>query len=141
MKTSSNTGSTSARTKVNRAGKIRVGVEPADSFFSRMRTNARRLDRSETLPPSTTVSFEDPADVLDVITPARLRLLQAIGKAGTPLFTLATSLSRDPSAVRRDVTLLESKHLVKTRKVSNPGHGVQTVVERIAATITLAATV
>jgi len=49
--------------------------------------------------------------------------------------------ARDPSAVRRDVTLLESKHLVRTRKVSNPGHGVQTVVERAAASIELAATV
>ena len=106
-----------------------------------MRANARKLDRGESLTPGVTLSFEDPADFLEVITPARLRLLKAIGKDGMPLFALAASLSRDPSAVRRDVTLLESKHLVKTRKVPNPGHGTQTVVERAAATITLAATV
>src|SRR5207248_7788090 len=70
-----------------------------------------------------------------------VRLLQEINQKAVPLFALAAALSRDPSAVRRDVTLLESKHLVKTRRVSNPGHGVQTVVERAAASIELAATV
>jgi len=105
-----------------------------------MRANARKLDRDERPAPGLNLSFEDPADFLEVITPARVRLLQEIKKA-VPLFALAAALSRDPSAVRRDVTLLESKHLVKTRRVSNPGHGVQTVVERAAASIELAATV
>lgn len=106
-----------------------------------MLENARRLDRGETLAPGVTLSFEDPADLLEVITPARLRLLQALGKKEIPLFVLANALSRDPSAVRRDITLLESNHLVRTRKVPNPGHGMQTLVERAAPTITLAATI
>ena len=106
-----------------------------------MRANARKLDRAERLAPSVNLSFEDLADFLEVITPARVRLLQEINQKAVPLFALAAALSRDPSAVRRDVTLLESKHLVKTRRVSNPGHGVQTVVERAAASIELAATV
>jgi predicted transcriptional regulator len=124
-----------------RATRIRVGVESMDRFFARMRANARKLDRGETLAPAITVSFEDPSDFLQVITPARVRLLQEIDRKSVPLFDLAAALSRDPSAVRRDVTLLESKRLVRTRKVSNPGHGVQTVVERVAATIELAASV
>jgi hypothetical protein len=70
-----------------------------------------------------------------------MRILRAISGKAVPLFALAVSLSRDPSAVRRDVSLLESKHLVRTRKIPNPGHGMQTVVEKAAATITLAATV
>jgi predicted transcriptional regulator len=124
-----------------RATRIRIGVESMDRFFGRMRANARTLDRGETPAPGITVSFEDPGDFLQVITPARVRLLQEIDRKSVPLFDLAAALSRDPSAVRRDVTLLESKHLVRTRKVSNPGHGVQTVVERAAVTIELAASV
>jgi hypothetical protein len=57
------------------------------------------------------------------------------------LSVLATALSRDPSAVRRDVAVLEGKHLLRTSRVSNPGHGVQTLVERTAASIELSATV
>ena len=134
-------GSTSKRTSLSRGRKIRIGIESMDRFFSRMRANARKLDRAERLAPGLNLSFEDPADFLEVITPARVRLLQEISQKAVPLFALAAALSRDPSAVRRDVTLLESKHLVKTRRVSNPGHGVQTVVERAAASIELAATV
>ena len=37
-----------------------------DRFFSRMRVKARRLDREEKLEPGLTVSFEDPADFLEI---------------------------------------------------------------------------
>ena len=103
--------------------------------------HARKLDRGEKLEPSLILSFEDPADFLEVITPARVRLLQEIDGKVVALFALAAALARDPSAVRRDVALLEHNHLVKTRKVPNPGHGMQTVVERAAVSIELAATV
>ncbi|MGH8228290.1 MAG: MarR family transcriptional regulator [Steroidobacteraceae bacterium] len=112
-----------------------------DRFFSRMRAKARRLDRGERLEPGLTVSFEDPADFLEVITPARVRLLQEIDHSAVAIFALAAALSRDPSAVRRDVALLESKNLVRTRKVPNPGHGTRTLVERAAGSIELSATV
>jgi predicted transcriptional regulator len=112
-----------------------------DHFFSRMRVNARELDRGETLEPGLILTFEDPADFLEVITPARVRLLQKIDRKAMALFALAAALSRDPSAVRRDVALLESKQLVKTRRVPNPGHGMHTVVERAAGSIELAAAV
>src|SRR6185312_4035583 len=82
------------------------------------------------LEPALTLSFEDPADFLDVITPARVRLLQGIDRRAAAIFALAAALARDPSAVRRDVALLESKHLVRTRKVPNPGRGTRTLVER-----------
>src|SRR5438045_9265846 len=115
---------------LSRGRKIRIGIESMDRFFSRMRANARKLDRDERPAPGLNLSFEDPADFLEVITPARVRLLQKINQKAIPLFALAAALSRDPSAVGRDVTLPERKHRVKTRRVSNPGHGVQTVVER-----------
>jgi predicted transcriptional regulator len=133
--------STSRPAKSSRIGRIRVGVESVDRFFVRMRSNARRLDRGKNPEPGLTLSFEDPADFLEVITPARVRLLQEIDCRAVAIFALAAALARDPSAVRRDVALLESKHLVRTRKVSNPGHGTRTLVERAAASIELSATV
>ena len=125
----------------SRIRRIRIGVESTDHFFARMRANARKLDRGEKPAAGLFLSFEDPADFLEVITPARMRLLQAIDGKVVAIFALAAALSHDPSAVRRDVALLESKHLVMTRKVPNPGHGMQTLVERAAASIELAATV
>lgn len=124
-----------------RAAAARIGVESVDAFFSRMRADARRLDRGNKLAAELTVSFEDPAEFLEVITPARVRILQEIERRPVAIFALATALCRDPSAVRRDVALLESKNLVRTWKIPNPGHGTRTVVERAAASIELSATV
>jgi predicted transcriptional regulator len=109
-----------------------------DSFFSRMKGNARKLDRGEAVEAGFHVSFEDPADFLEVITPARVRLLREISTEPVMLSALALALGCDPSAVRRDVALLESQ---STSKVSNSGHGKRTLVKRVATRIELAAVV
>jgi len=119
----------------------RIGVESIDGFFSRMKGNAQGLDRGKAVKPGFHLSFEDPADFLEVITPARVRLLREISTEPVTLSALALILARDPSAVRRDVALLESQSLVTTSKVSNAGHGQRTVVKRVATRIELAAVV
>jgi predicted transcriptional regulator len=119
----------------------RVGVESMDDFFSRMKDNAIELDRGTTVRPGFHLSFEDPTDFLEVITPARLRLLREITTEPMALSVLALALARDPSAVRRDVALLESQCLVTTSRVSNSGHGKRTMVKRVATRIELAAVV
>ncbi len=90
-------GSTSKRMSLSRERKIRIGIKSLDRFFSRMRANARKLDRDERPAPGLNLSFEDPADFLEVITPARVRLLQEITQKAVPLFALAAALSRDES--------------------------------------------
>jgi predicted transcriptional regulator len=133
--------STLTKKTASRGHKVRIGVESTDRFFARMRDNARKLDRGEIMRPAITLSFENPADLLEVMTPARLRLMRQVRHQAISLSTLAAALSRDCSAVRRDVALLESKYLLRTRKATNPGHGVQTLIERAAASIELSATV
>jgi predicted transcriptional regulator len=118
--------------------KARIGVESMNEFFGRAKSNARQLDRGAAPAPGLRISFEDPADFLEIITPARVRLLQQISEKPVALHTLAGVLMRDPSAVRRDIAVLEDKRLVKTSKVANPGHGMRTLVERAVASIELA---
>jgi predicted transcriptional regulator len=108
------------------------------TFFARLRRDARNLDRGEALKPRVRIAFEDPADFLLVITPARIRLLRQIGTQSVAVNAVAKALSRDQSAVRRDIVALEAQRLLKTRKVSNPGHGTRTMVSRAAAAIELA---
>ena len=120
---------------------MRIGVESTDRFFARMRDHARKLDRDEALRSNITISFEDAADLLEIMTPSRLRLMGKVRDQAIALTALALALARDASAVRRDVALLEGKYLLRTRKVTNPGHGVQTLVERAAASIELSAMV
>ena len=54
---------------------------------------------------------------------AHRELLREISVEPVTLHALALALARDPSAVRRDVALLESQCLVTTSKVSNSAHG------------------
>ncbi len=131
----------SPKSRLDRGPKVRIGVESTDRFFARMRDNARKLDRDEVLRSNITISFEDAADLLEIMTPSRLRLMGKVRDQAIALSALALALARDASAVRRDVALLEGKYLLKTRKVANPGHGVQTLVERAAASIELSAMV
>jgi hypothetical protein len=55
------------RGPARRAAPTRVGVESMDDFFSRMKDNAIELDRGKAVEPGFHLSFEDPADFLEVI--------------------------------------------------------------------------
>jgi hypothetical protein len=110
---------TSKRASLSNEPKIRVGVESMDIFFSRVRANARKLDRDERLAPGLTLSFEDPADFLEVMTPARVRLLQEIDHRAIPLFALAAvprSFSRQKGCyLARKQTSREDSQSVEPR--------------------------
>ena len=102
---------------------------------------ARKLDRRERLPSEITMTFEDPSDLVRVLSAERVRVLYAVRAKPTPVSELAATLRRDRKAVRRDVSLLESFGLVKTREEANPGHGRRRVVEPRAAKYQLVAAI
>jgi hypothetical protein len=60
-----------------------------------MKDNAIELDRGKTVEPGLHLSFEDPADFLEVITPARLRPLREISTEPMTLSALALILARE----------------------------------------------
>ena len=100
----------------------RVGTDTADAFFRRSATRAQKLDRGEALLPEMRLTFEDPADLLRVLTEQRVRILNAVRRNPAPVPELAAVL-RDRTAVRRDVRFLTTFGLVKIREETNPGHG------------------
>jgi predicted transcriptional regulator len=121
---------------------VRLATGTADEFCERSKLRAEKLDRGERLAPEIRVTFEDPADLLRVLSAERLRVLHTIRIKTKPTISgLAIILKRDRKAVSRDVKLLESLGLLRTREESNPGHGVMTVVEPLAEKYHLTATV
>ena len=58
------------------------------------------------------MTFEDPADLVRVISAERVRVIHAVREKPAPVSELAATLRRDRKAVRRDVSLLESFELV-----------------------------
>jgi predicted transcriptional regulator len=123
--------------------KVRVAVtaDGAEGFFRRTREHARKLDRGVALAPEITVTFENVADMLRVLSAERVRLLRVARGRVTPISDLASGLERDTRAVSRDVDLLESFGLLRTRYEINPGHGRRRIVEPRAGRYQLTATI
>lgn len=115
-----------------RKAKITLKVGSTEDFFSRLREHAEKLDKGQTLPGGITITFEDPEDLLEVLTSERVRLLRKVKGKSQQISVLATGLRRDVRAVSRDVSLLERAGLLRTRYQSNPGHGRLKVVESVA---------
>ena len=87
------------------------------------------------------MTFEDPADLVRVLSAQRVRVLRALREKPAPVSELAATLRRDRKAVKRDVTLLESFGLVNAREEINPGHGRRRIIEPLAAKYQLVATI
>jgi predicted transcriptional regulator len=112
-----------------------------DEFFTRSRARARKLDRGEKIPAEVRLVFEDPADLMQVLSTARVRVLQALRSKPIPVSQLVNTLQRDRQAVMRDVRLLESFGLLTTHEAPNPGHGRQKIVAPLAARYQLVANI
>ena len=112
---------------------VTLATGTLDEYVERSTERARKIDRGETIEPEISITFADPADLLRVLSFERLRVLRTFRTKKNPTLSgLAMILKRDRKAVSRDVKLLESFGLLRTRHESNPGHGVNTVVEPLA---------
>ncbi len=120
---------------------LKVSTGTSDAFFGRSLTRARKLDAGEKLPAEMRLTFEDPADLLRVLTAQRLRVLHAVRKKPAAVTDLAIVLKRDRTAVKRDVKILKSFGLVKIHEETNPGHGRRKIVEPLAWRYELVATI
>ena len=100
---------------------VKTGTE--EDFFKRGRQLARAADRGERLPDERIISFEDPADVMKLITSPRLALFRTVKEMPGSITEISGRLHRDRSAVKRDVDELERAGLVTVSEKVLPGHG------------------
>ena len=118
-----------------------VKIERLGDFLGRARKVAQLADARETIPESFVISFEDPADMLAVLTPARLALFRAIKQKPGSIASIAHKMKRDRSAVTRDVAALGKAGLITVTERTHPGHGRLKEVRARARTIKLEALV
>jgi predicted transcriptional regulator len=119
--------------------KTEIRVEPVETFFRRGRRLAAAADKGERIPASQIVAFEDVQSLLHVLTEKRVALLQQLKEAPASISDLARKLSRDRSAVTRDVQVLESFGVLHVIEKPLPGHGRQKWVTPVARDIRLTA--
>ncbi len=110
---------------------LRTGNE--EDFFKRGKKLAKLADAGKTIPWELVISFEEPAELLKLLTAARLDLFRAIKEHPDSITGIAERLHRDRSAVKRDIDQLAIAGLVTIEQKVLPGHGSMKQV-RAAAT-------
>jgi predicted transcriptional regulator len=103
--------------------KTMIYTDGFEGWAKRARARAKAMDERRAFPQSRGITFENAAEMVRLLTPARLNLFQTVKKQTVSIKDLAITLGRDVSAVRRDVVALEKFGIVSCRHVVNPGHG------------------
>lgn len=103
--------------------KLTIKTGTQEDFFARGRRLAKAIDRGQSIPEERIVSFEDPADVIKLITATRLALFRAVKESPGSITDIAARLHRDRSAVKRDLDELAQVGLVTIVERVLPGHG------------------
>ena len=110
-------------------------------FFRRGKVLARLADAGQPMPEERTVSFEDPADLLRLLTASRLEVFRSVKGEPGSITVIAGRLQRDRSAVKRDVDQLAQVGLVTIETKPLPGHGHMKEIRAAAGIFRLEATV
>lgn len=100
---------------------ITTGTER--DFFERGKEFARKLDMKESVEPEQIISFEDPQELLELVTAARMDLFRAVKEEPGSIAEIARRLHRDRSAVKRDVDILAEAGLIQVEVKPFRGHG------------------
>ena len=119
--------------------KLTIHSDGFEGWAKRARARTGKIDRGEHIEPEMTITFENPLAMAEVLTKQRLRLIETVKRRPASITNLASTLRRDPKAVRRDVGKLERVGVLRTRQQVNPGHGKVKIVEPVAKKYNLTA--
>jgi predicted transcriptional regulator len=119
--------------------KLSVHTDGFEGFSKRAVARAQKLDAGERVKAEVSITFESALEMLQVLTPQRIRLIEMARTQPHTVTALALALDRDPKAVRRDIAKLEAVGVLRTRQEINPGHGRVKIVEPAAASVELRA--
>ncbi|MFT0172081.1 helix-turn-helix domain-containing protein [Paraburkholderia mimosarum] len=117
--------------------KLCIGPGTADDFFAQGRRIARAADRGEPIAETFSVAFEDPEDLLQLLTGARIEVFRTVKAEPASVTVIARRLHRDRSAVKRDVDVLRDAGLVVVENMPNAGRGAREIVRATAAHVEL----
>ena len=119
--------------------KLTITTGSVKDFLERGKEFARKLDQGEKVEPECVLSFEDPQELLELVTTARVTLFKTVKDEPGSIAEIARRLHRDRSAVKRDVDKLSQAGLVTVEERAFHGHGRMKVVTATSGTFQLIA--
>ena len=118
---------------------VKIGTEV--DFFRRGRELAKRADARQKLVAKRVITFEDPAALLKLFTPARVALFGVVKEHPGSISDISARLDRDRSAVKRDIDEMAKAGLFTIEVKVHPGHGQKKEIRAVANQINLCAVV
>ena len=118
---------------------VRVRTGNVDDFFSRAREAALKADRGERFEEKVTISFEDPDQMLMLLSGGRRRIMLEVMKRPQTVQNLANILNRNRSTIAKEIRYLEEKGLLSRKKAQAKENGCEVFVEAVAPKIELVA--
>jgi predicted transcriptional regulator len=98
-------------------------------FFASAKETAREIDQGKRLTPKKTI-WVDPQDLMLLLKPERTALVKYLREETKVVFSdLMVAMRRSPASLNNDLKILSRYDLIKITKESNPGHGVNKVIE------------
>lgn len=131
-------------TAIKKAKKSKVIVKTGtiEDFFSTVGAVMQAADKGEKIIPKTkTLIFENPIEMLHFLSTAKITLINRIRQRPDTIKNLAKDIHRKESSVSRDINELERVGLVRSHKVTNPGHGIHRIIELTASELKLEASI
>jgi len=108
-------------------------------FFARAREAALKADRGEDFEQKVTLSFEDPDQMLMLLSGGRRRIMLEIMKRPQTVQELANVLKRSRETIVKEIRFLEQKGLLSRKKAPAEENGSEVFVEAVAPKIELVA--
>ncbi len=112
--------------------KAKVFHDGFDRHVRRSLERATRRERGERIETEKIITFADPLDMMECLTPQRVRICQVVRTRRLSISGLAEELGRNRGSVTRDVNKLKGFGLLRLHEQVNPGHGVVQIVEPVA---------
>ena len=120
--------------------KVVIRTDDLDGFFVRAKDAARRADQGLAFDGKLTISIEDTQRMFTVLSEARRQLMSEVMHEPKTINELTSRLHRNRSAITKDVGMLERMGLIVSSRRSNPGHGIQKMVQAVAPKIEMVTT-
>jgi len=114
---------------------IRTGN--VDEFFARARKAAVKADSGDDFEDKVTISFENPDDMLLLLTGGRRRIMLEVMKRPQTVQELANILNRKRATIAKEIRFLEQKGLLSRKKTQAKENGSEVFVEAVAPKIEL----
>ena len=114
---------------MNKLKNITIKTGTTEEFMARVKSIMRAADKKESIQPSQTLIFEEPAEMLHFLSETKVKLLKTIRQNPDSVTNIAKLMKRNRAAVYRDIHKMELFGLVKISEKINPGHGRHKIVQ------------